>query len=266
MLKHKAKMYFLLLFIASLSSSCHGYGFELIEEKMYYDVSTNLRYQYVKFDSYEFLTGLYEGTVETNILDSFQFPNSFKFGEDNIININIPYDSLINNFYFEALDYPGYSWNARQLQRRKDFNNCINSRDDRRYYDSPSFCLRYGQNNGLISDIIETFTINLVFSDNFVIDEVTREYYDRDVHDGYFHLCFFFWDTLDNLDNYDYKTFDGKQFIEEMKTTTKYIRENDLIKINAYWENGNEIEDFVPLINLDYFYYGPPDPTYEIVV
>lgn len=266
MLKRKTKVFFSLLFIASLSSSCHSSGFELIEEKMYFDSSTNLRYQYVKFDSYQHITGLYEGTVETNILDSFQIPDSFKFGETNDLSINIPYDSSLSNFYFEARRFS--FWNGRELQKKSNLTNCTNSRDDRKHYGQySSFCIRYGKNNGSISDITNNLVINIIFSEKFMFDNLSNTYYTADGRDyPIFHLRIYFWDMLDNLIDFNYSTFDDDKYIDEMRLITKNIKENNLVKINAYWENGNRIENFEPLVDFDYFYYGPHDPTYEIVV
>lgn len=257
------------IFSTSLLNSCAEAYYEPypIEEKMYFDVNNNIRYQYVKFEAGQVFSN-YKATIEINVIDTFQLPDDFKFGEDNCLSFIIPYNSELNNFYIEGKQHTS----ARRLVRRIDYNNCINSRDDRWggdtfIFDSTNLCLRYGQNNGLISDISEELTVNLIFSKDFMVFGNDSCYFFRGTP-GVSTLDFevYFWDTLDYLDNYNYDTFDGVNFIEKMKDQTKIVKEKDLIKINAYWEDGSEISLFHPYVDLDYFYYGPVDDSYEQIV
>lgn len=257
-----------------LLNSCHSSGMENIKEIMFFDQNTNIRYQYVKYEVYESITGFYEGSVETNILDSYQLPDTFEFGKDNSLVIHIPYNSATNNFYFNAPYFtnlaPYMSYTGREFQRRTDYKNSTNSRDDRRENKEPhlkytNFCLRYGEKNGLISNIIDDFSINIIFSHDFMIRGNDSISYFRDCPELPY-LQISFWDMLDNLTDYDYNTFDVDEYIDSMKEQTRNIKENNLIKVNLQWEDGTKISNFEPLVDFDYFYYGPPDPTYEIVV
>ena len=250
-------------------NSCSGASYRLVKERMFFDIKAGLRYQYVDYDVY-LPFEIYHGRSEVNILDSYQLPDSFLFETETEINIIIPYSSS-NNFCFQT-DSPLPITGNRRLQRRTNIENVTNSRDARRdwykfyknlethheFYET-NICIRYNKNNGNIFDLNHELIINVIYSRDFY-------FHDTNTLQPPPYLGVYFWDMFSDVESFDYESFDGEQYQKEMYEKMTPIRENDLIKGRFFWDDGEPIDNAQMVGFYDMFYYGPPDPTYEIVV
>lgn len=240
----------------------------VISEKMFFDSSTNLRYQNViREERGDFTWKLYN-THDVKLIDGYQLPNTFTFDTGQMIDINIPYSSL-DFFFFES---PYRAENPKSFCPRTDIENVTNSRDARvteydffkdkmDFYEhyKCSFFIRFSKNNGDITLLNHELTLNFIISRNLLMSD------DYSVPPR-MALNVYFWDMLCDIEDFDYASFDGERYQAEMYEKMKPIQDNDLIKGQAYWDDGTRIDNSNIYIRYYDYYYGPPDPTYEIVV